>query len=83
MHGGGCLERMTDANHELDREAERRWRRGSIEMVIIFMVLAGFSVGIFLVEGDHRPSGSNEEDAKGRGEARQCPSRIGDPEVRR
>jgi uncharacterized membrane protein len=42
---------MTDADQELqeDREAERRWRRGSIEMLIIFMVLLGFWAGINLL----------------------------------
>ena len=43
------LERMTNTDHELDREAERRWQRGSLEMVIIFMVLLGFSVVISLL----------------------------------
>lgn len=39
----------TDQDLQEDREAERRWRRGSLEMLIIFMVLLGFWVGIDLL----------------------------------
>jgi hypothetical protein len=45
---------MTDTYRELQdkREAEdleRRWRRGSIEMLVIFLVLLGFWAGISLL----------------------------------
>ena len=40
---------MTHTDHELDRESERRWRRGSIEMLVIFMVLLGFGAVIELL----------------------------------
>jgi hypothetical protein len=49
-----CLGHMTDIDRELreEREAkdlEYRWRRGSIEMLIIFLVLLGFWAGINLL----------------------------------
>jgi hypothetical protein len=45
---------MTDTHRELreEREAkdlEHRWRRGSIEMLVIFLVLLGFWAGISLL----------------------------------
>jgi hypothetical protein len=47
---------MTDTTTHLEliekreaEELERRWRRGSIEMLVIFLVLLGFWVGISLL----------------------------------
>jgi hypothetical protein len=42
---------MTDTHRELleQRDLDRRWRRGSIEMLVIFLVLVGFWAGISLL----------------------------------
>jgi len=42
---------MTVTDHEAQEaeELERRWRRGSIEMLVIFLVLLGFWAGISLL----------------------------------
>jgi hypothetical protein len=52
-----CLDRMTDTDREVtdqeDREAEaleRRWRRGSVAMLVTFLVILGvFCAGIYLL----------------------------------
>jgi hypothetical protein len=67
MHGSVCLEYMTNTYRELqdEREAEdleRRWRKGSIEMLVIFLVLLGFWAGISLLT-QHGPQPVTERSA--------------------
>jgi hypothetical protein len=50
LHHSVCLQVMTDTHRELlEQLLDRRWRKGFIEMLVIFLVLLCFWAGISLL----------------------------------